>query len=62
MKDSNAINIDQVQLSKNQREEYLQEEKYFNYGKKEHISQNYNIDRNSNRTQRPRNNNNWNNN
>ena len=62
MKNSNAMDVDQVQLSKNQREEYLQEKKYFNYRRKKHISQNYNTERNSNRTQRPRNNNNWNNN
>ena len=58
MKNSDTMDIDQVQLSKNQREGYLQEEKCFNCGKKGHISQNCNIERNSNRTWRPRNNNN----
>ena len=47
---------------KNQRIEYLKEGKYFNCGRKGHISQNCNTERNSNRTWRPRNNNNWNNN
>ena len=50
VKDPNAIDVDWVQLLKNQRIEYLKEEKCFNYRKKEHISQNYNTKRNSNRT------------
>ena len=62
MKDSDIIDIDQIQLSKNQREEYLQEEKCFNYRRKEYISQNCNTERNLNETWRLRNNNNWNNN
>ena len=62
MKDSDTMDIDQVQVSKNQRKKYLQEEKCFNYGRKEHISQNCNTERNSNETWRLRNNNNWNNN
>ena len=56
------MDVDQVQLLKNQREEYLQEEKYFKYERKKHISQNCNTERNSNKTWRLRNNNNWNNN
>ena len=62
VKDLNTIDVDQVQLSKNQRIEYLKEEKCFNCGKKRHISRNCNTERNSNRTWRLRNNNNWNNN
>ena len=58
MKDPNMIDIDQVQLLKNQRAEYLKEEKYFNCGKKGHISRNCNIEKNSNGTWKPRNNNN----
>ena len=50
VKDLDAIDIDQVQLSKNQRIEYLKERKYFNCGRKGHISQNCNIERNLNRT------------
>ena len=47
---------------KNQRIEYLKKGKYFNCGRKGHISRNYNIERNSNGTWKLRNNNNWNNN
>ena len=57
-KDPNVIDIDRVQLLKNQRVKYLKEEKYFNYGRKGHISQNCNIKKNSNGTWKPRNNNN----
>ena len=38
MKDPDAIDIDQVQLSKNQKANYLKEGKYFNCGRKRHIS------------------------
>ena len=62
VKDSDAIDIDRVQLSKNQRIEYLKEGKCFNCGRKGHIIRNCNTERNSNGTWRPRNNNNWNNN
>ena len=50
IKDPNAMDIDQVQLSKNQRTEYLKEGKYFNCRRKGHISQNYNTEKNSNET------------
>ena len=62
VKDPDVMDVDQVQLSKNQRTEYLKEGKCFNCGRKGHISQNCNTERNSNGTWRPRNNNNWNNN
>ena len=62
VKDPDTMDIDRVQLLKNQRTEYLKEGKCFNCRRKRHISQNCNIERNLNRTQRPRNNNNWNNN
>ena len=58
VKDPDAMDVDQVQLSKNQRTEYLKEGKCFNCGRKRHISRNCNTERNSNRTWRPRNNNN----
>ena len=38
MKNPDIINIDWAQLSKNQRVEYLKEKKYFDYGRKKHIS------------------------
>ena len=38
VKDPDAINIDRVQLSKNQRTEYLKKGKCFNCGRKRHIS------------------------
>ena len=62
IKDPDAMDIDRVQLSKNQRIEYLKEGKCFNYRRKGHISQNCNTKRNSNRIWKPKNNNNWNNN
>ena len=62
VKDSDTMDIDRVQLLKNQRTEYLKKGKCFNCGMKGHISQNCNTERNLNRTWRLRNNNNWNNN
>ncbi|PAV17366.1 hypothetical protein PNOK_0743000 [Pyrrhoderma noxium] len=62
VKDPDAMDVDRVQLSKNQRTEYLKEGKCFNCGRKGHISRNCNTERNSNGTWRPRNSNNWNNN
>ena len=62
VKDPVTMDVDRVQLLKNQRIEYLKKGKYFNCGKKGHISQNCNTERNSNGTWKPRNNNNWNNN
>ena len=50
VKDPDTMDVDQIQLLKNQRTKYLKEEKCFNYRKKGHISQNYNIKGNSNRT------------
>ena len=38
IKDLDAIDVDRVQLLKNQRTEYLKEEKCFNYERKRHIS------------------------
>ena len=38
VKDSDAMDIDWVQLLKNQRTEYLKEENYFNYRGKGYIS------------------------
>ena len=38
MKDPDAMDVDRVQLSKNQRTEYLKKGKYFNCGRKRHIS------------------------
>ena len=38
VKDPDTMNVDQVQLSKNQRIEYLKEGKCFNCGRKRHIS------------------------
>ena len=56
------MDVDRVQLLKNQREKYLKERKCFNYERKGYISRNCNTEKNSNRTQKLRNNNNWNNN
>ena len=50
MKDPDAMDVDRVQLSKNQRTEYLKEGKYFNCERKGHINRNCNTKRNSNRT------------
>ena len=50
VKDPDMMDIDWIQLSKNQKIKYLKEGKYFNCEKKGHISQNYNTERNSNRT------------
>ena len=50
VKDPDAIDVDRVQLSKNQRIEYLKKGKYFNCERKGHISRNCNTERNSNRT------------
>ena len=50
VKDSDIIDVDWVQLLKNQKTEYLKEEKYFNYGRKGYISQNCNTERNLNKT------------
>ena len=49
VKNPDAMEIDQVQLLKNQRTEYLKEEKCFNCRRKGYISRNCNIERNSNR-------------
>ena len=38
VKDPDAMDVDRVQLSKNQRTEYLKEGKCFNCGRKGHIS------------------------
>ena len=50
VKDPDMIDVDRVQLSKNQRTEYLKKGKYFNCERKGHISQNCNTKRNSNGT------------
>ena len=50
VKDSDAIDVDWVQLLKNQRIEYLKEEKCFNCERKGHINQNCNTKRNLNGT------------
>ena len=45
VKDPDTMDVDQVQLLKNQRTEYLKEGKCFNYRRKEHISQNCNTEK-----------------